>query len=70
MGPDLRLPIGFMFVLVAAILVIYGWREPAVHAPRTDFNINLYWGIVLLIFGVVMLVLGALAEARKKPEKK
>ncbi len=66
MGPDLRLPIGLMFVVVAAVLVLYGWQEPAVRAPRTEFNVNLYWGLVLLAFGILMLLLGLRAEIRSR----
>ena len=65
MGPDLRLPIGFMFTLVAVVLVTYGLLEPGAHSPLTRFNVNLYWGLVLLIFGALMLALGFRAQARK-----
>ena len=65
MGPDLRLPIGFMFTLVAVVLVVYGLLEPGAHSPLTNFNVNLYWGLVLLVFGALMLALGFRAQARK-----
>ena len=65
MGPDLRLPIGFMFTLVAVVLVAYGLLEPGAHAPLTRFNVNLYWGLGLLVFGIVMLALGFRAQARR-----
>ncbi len=66
MGPDLRLPIGLMFTLVAVVLVTYGILDPGAHAPLTNFNVNLYWGLVLLVFGIGMLVLGLRAQLREK----
>ena len=65
MGPDLRLPIGFMFTLVALVLVTYGLLDPGAHSPLTNFNVNLYWGLVLLVFGAVMLPLGFRAQEKK-----
>ena len=67
LGMDLRLPIGGMFVLLALALVIYGFLRPDAEAPLTKANVNLYWGIVLLVFGAVMLALGFRAQRRSQP---
>ena len=67
LGMDLRLPIGGMFVLLALALVIYGLLRPDAQAPLTRANVNLYWGIVLLAFGAVMLALGFRARRRGQP---
>jgi len=53
-----------MFVLVALVMVAYGLAEPGAHAPLTRFNVNLYWGLGLLVFGAVMLALGFRAQSR------
>jgi hypothetical protein len=66
LGADLRLPIGLMFVLLAGALVVQGWLDPRLEAPLTHINVNLYWGLVLLLFGVVMLALGWRAQRRGK----
>ena len=58
---DLRWPIGLMFSLIGALLVIFGAAtnsDTAMYAHSLGKNINVIWGIVLLIFGVLM-VLGA-----------
>jgi hypothetical protein len=56
---DIRTPIGVMFSIVGAILVVYGYSsDPAIYARSLGVNINLWWGLVLLVFGVVMFVLG------------
>ncbi len=59
MGLDIRLPIGLLFSVVGALLVGYGaLSNKAIYQRSLGFNINLAWGVVLLIFGVTMLVLG------------
>jgi ABC-type Fe3+-siderophore transport system permease subunit len=65
MGLDIRWPIGLMFTLIGALLAIVGVVVKSDHAISLGININLIWGIVLLIFGVLML-LGA-ARGRKTP---
>ena len=64
MGLDIRLPIGLMFSLIGALLVITGLLNGA-DARSLNININLWWGVVLLVFGVLML-LGA-TRSRKNP---
>jgi len=57
MGLDIRWPIGLMFTLIGALLTVYGavtgGNEMYQHSLGT--NINLIWGVVLLVFGVLML---------------
>jgi hypothetical protein len=60
MNFDLRLPIGIMFSLYGAMLVIYGLVTSGkdMYAEHSlGININLVWGLVMLVFGVFMLVL-------------
>jgi len=55
---DIRTPIGLMFLVVGAILATYGAvSDPAAYA-RAGVNINLWWGLVLLVFGGTMFALG------------
>ena len=64
MGLDIRWPIGLMFSLIGVLLLIEG----AIGGDKElslGININLIWGIVLLVFGVLML-LGAM-RGRKTP---
>jgi len=62
MGLDIRWPIGLMFSLIGVLLLIEGAIG---GAGELDININLIWGVVLLVFGVLML-LGAV-RGRKTP---
>jgi hypothetical protein len=65
---DLRWPIGLMFSLIGALLVIYGAMtrsDTALYERSLGININIIWGIVLLIFGVLM-VLGAIMGKKEQ----
>ena len=66
---DLRLPIGLMFSLFGAILVVYGFvSNRAIYARSLGINVNLWWGVVLLVFGLVMLWL-AVRTRSSRPER-
>jgi hypothetical protein len=59
MGIDIRLPIGILFFLLGIILTGYGALGDIPHyRPPLDVNINLVWGLVLLVFGVLMFLFG------------
>jgi uncharacterized membrane protein HdeD (DUF308 family) len=53
-----------MFALIGALLLITGLINGA-DARALNININLIWGVVLLVFGALML-LGA-ARGKKTP---
>jgi len=56
MNLDLRLPIGLMFSIFGVMLVAYGLiSDTAIYARSLGINVNLWWGVVLLAFGLVML---------------
>jgi len=70
MNLDLRLPIGLMFSIFGVILVGYGLAsDSAIYARSLGINVNLWWGIVLLAFGVGMLgfALRARGAQSKRP---
>ncbi len=53
---DLRLPIGLMFTSFGILLVGFGLlSDPAIYERSLGINVNLWWGLVLLGFGAVML---------------
>jgi hypothetical protein len=69
---DLRWPIGLMFTLIGALLVIYGaatGSNTEMYQHSLGKNINLWWGVVLLVFGVLMIV-GAARGGKTPPEQK
>jgi uncharacterized membrane protein HdeD (DUF308 family) len=73
MGLDIRWPIGLMFTLIGAILVIYGavtGKDAEMYKRSLEININLIWGILLLAFGLFMLISAKIAANadKKKPK--
>lgn len=62
MNLDVRLPIGMMFTIYGFMLVVFGLvSDDAIYARSLGINMNVRWGGVLLVFGVVMLWLAARA---------
>ena len=53
---DLRLPIGLMFSIIGVLLTVYGAiSDPAIYQRSLGINVNLWWGLVLVVFGLAML---------------
>jgi hypothetical protein len=64
-----RFPIGGMFTIFGVILVVYGLvSSPAIYEKSLGINVNLWWGLVLLVFGLVMLGLAVRAQRASKPK--
>ena len=56
---DIRVPLGAMFGLLGLLLAGYGLAaDPAMYQRSLGININLVWGITLLVFGVVLFWFG------------
>ncbi|MGQ0560723.1 MAG: hypothetical protein ACT443_02475 [Gemmatimonadota bacterium] len=65
MGLDIRLPIGLMFTMLGAVLAGFGLvSDPAVYARSLGHNVNLWWGLVLLAFGIAFVYYGLRATRR------
>lgn len=55
---DICWPIGIMFSLVGVMLAVFGLVTRAseeMYKRSLDININLWWGLALLVFGGLML---------------
>jgi hypothetical protein len=66
---DLRLPIGGLFLALGVIITGYGLAttgNPTMYARSGGMNINLWWGLVLLLTGVVFLLLARRGAARDR----
>lgn len=75
MNLDLRIPMGLMFTLVGIILTAFGIATRTnldLYARSLGINVNLWWGIVLLIFGQIMFQLGRAGQIKlsKQPPPK
>jgi hypothetical protein len=69
MNLDLRIPMGLLFTIVGAIMSLYGLftRGSVIYERSVGMDINLIWGIVMLIFGVMMFLLGRRADRQPPP---
>lgn len=63
---DLRKPSGYFFTLLGLVLVLMGLIAPGTRAPLTEVNVNLYSGLAMLIFGLVLLLLARRAANRDR----
>ena len=62
---DIRLPIGALFTTLGILLSVFGFfSNPAIYAQSLGINVNLIWGLVLSVFGLLMLLLGIRATLR------
>jgi hypothetical protein len=64
-GLDIRTPIGLMFGIFGLLLVGYGLltNGSAIYQRSLGINVNLWWGLVLLLFGGIMLFLSSRRRA-------
>ncbi len=60
---DLRLPSGLFFVLTGAMLTGVGLLASGDQAPLQQANVNLFAGVVMLVFGGLLLLLARRARS-------
>jgi uncharacterized membrane protein YeiB len=66
MGLDIRLPIGIIFTIYGVLLIIYGMvANPAIFVSSDGVNIDLWWGLAMLVFGLLMGILAFRASRRE-----
>ncbi len=65
MNLDVRIPMGWLFLSLGIILVVYGFiADPAIYAKHSlGQNVNLLWGCIFAAFGAITLFL---ARAKKR----
>ncbi|MEN9840777.1 MAG: hypothetical protein RL376_577 [Verrucomicrobiota bacterium] len=65
MNLDIKVPMGWFFLITGLLIAGYGLiADPAIYVQRSlGYNVNLYWGIVLAVFGAGCLFF------RNKPKK-
>jgi hypothetical protein len=60
MGLDIRLPLGLIFLVIGGIMTVYGFvtRGAAIYGRSLGVNLNLSWGLIMFLFGLVMYLVG------------
>lgn len=68
MGLDIRWPIGIIFTVYGAMLMLFGaLTDPAIFQRSLGVNIDLWWGAAMLVFGLFMGALALRASRRSQP---
>jgi membrane-bound ClpP family serine protease len=71
MGLDIKIPIGLMFSLLGIILTILGlltMGDTELYRQSLGYNINLFSGITMLVFGCFMLFTSRLFRRKQRKE--
>ena len=69
MGVDIRFPIGLMFTIFGLVLTILGLvtnSNAEMYKRSLDININLWTGLVILVFGILMLIFALKGKKTRK----
>lgn len=72
MGLDIKLPIGLMFTILGILVTIFGFftsGDEALYNRSLGININLWSGVGMLIFGLIMLWFSRKKEKSEKITK-
>lgn len=71
---DLRLPLGILLAFYGVLLILYGFTtDPETYNRSLGININLIWGLVLLVSGgslILFLILKGFVRKWKEEEKR
>jgi len=71
MGLDIKIPIGLMFTLLGIIVTILGlvtMGDTELYRQSLGYNINLFSGITMLVFGAFMLFTSRLFKRKRRKE--
>ena len=68
MGLDIKIPIGLMFTVLGLLLAIYGIATASnaeLYEKSLGINVNLWTGLVMLVFGLFMLAFAKFNKPKK-----
>ena len=63
---DIRIPIGLMFSIIGILISVFGlatMSDTAMYQKSLGINVNLIMGVLMLLFGLIMLYL---SQKKKK----
>jgi hypothetical protein len=60
MGLDIRIPLGLIFLITGGMMTVFGLftRHSEIYQKSKGNNMNLGWGAVMFLFGLVMFLVG------------
>ena len=65
---DIRIPIGLMFSVLGVLISIFGIvtkSDSSMYERSLGINVNILMGVVMLIFGLIMLYLSQKKKKRR-----
>lgn len=64
---DIRLPMGLLFAVFGVLLTAFGaFSNKDLYRRSLGINVNLWWGLPMIVFGVIMLLLAKRAGFGKE----
>ncbi|HVC46977.1 MAG TPA: hypothetical protein VND90_06995 [Terracidiphilus sp.] len=72
MNLDLRIPMGMMFSMAGAVLLAFGVatrNRPDLYTRSFGMNPDVWWGVVVLVFGLIVVGLGRRGQGRIELQK-
>lgn len=69
MGIDIKIPIGLMFSIMGLLLTLFGLltqSDALLYSRSLGINVNLWSGLLMLIFGGAFLLWARLSGKQKK----
>ena len=64
---DLKIPLGCLLTFYGIVLTLYGiFTDPTFYVKSLNIDINLRWGIVMLVIGVVLIIASYNTYAKNK----
>jgi multisubunit Na+/H+ antiporter MnhG subunit len=61
MGLDIRIPLGMIFLIIGGIMSVFGLISRGnadLYVRSLGVNLNLTWGLIMFLFGLIMFVVG------------
>ena len=61
MGLDIRIPLGMIFLIIGGIMAVFGLITRGsvdLYTRSLGVNLNLTWGVLMFIFGLIMYIAG------------
>ncbi len=71
MGLDIKIPIGLMFAILGVLLTGFGiatGSDAELYQKSLGINVNLWTGLFMLAFGIMMLLLSKFSKPKKEKE--
>lgn len=61
---SIAMTIGATIALIGLVLFLYGLFGPADYSRSAGININLWWGLLMVVFGLLMAIGGYISVRR------